>query len=291
MAKITERCYEVTGHNCFICDFSPPRAGDAGLLRQAAIDADFISVAYNPGRAVRVNSAMLAAAIKQQVGKDVTFTLATRDMNKVALQSQLLGAQLLGLENVIVVQGDPFTPRDLERVKAAADVTPTGLIAAITGMNEGRDFRESQLRAPTDFCVGATLDLSRGIQKEAGLAGRKARAGAQFFITQPIFDVAEAARFQDAFQDVCREASGEALRLPVFFGLQILEADGIIFSSVPQEVRDQLAEGRTGVEIALELYQKFQESGLRNIYLVPPIRRGGARDYGAAREVLGAVGR
>ena len=270
MVRIIERCYEAAGHTCFICDFSPPRAGDAALLRQAAIDADFISVAYNPGRAVRVNSAMLAAAIKQQVDKEVSFTLATRDMNKVALQSQLLGAQLLGLENVIVVQGDPFTPRDLERVKAAADVTPTGLIAAITGMNQGLDFRESQLRAPTDFCVGATVDLGRGIQKEAGLAVRKARAGAQFFITQPIFDVADAAHFQDAYS----QTSGDALRLPVFFGLQILEADGIIFSSVPQEVQDQLAGGRSGVEIALELYQKFQESGLHNIYLVPPIRRG-----------------
>ena len=295
MVKITERCYEADGHACFICDFSPPRAGDAAILRQAAIDADFISVAYNPGRAVRVNSAMLAAAVKQQVGKEVSFTLATRDMNKVALQSQLLGAQLLGLENVIVVQGDPFTPRDLERVKPAADVTPTGLIAAITGMNQGLDFRESQLRAPTDFCIGATLDLSRGIKKEAGLAGRKARAGAQFFITQPIFDVADADRFQQAYQDAYQDAYGEAweedLRLPVFFGLQILEADGIIFSSVPQEVRDQLAEGRSGVEIALELYQQFQETGLHNIYLVPPIRRGGARNYGAAREVLAAAGR
>ena len=291
MVKITERCYEAAGRTCFICDFSPPRAGDAALLRQAAIDADFISVAYNPGRAVRVNSAMLAAAIKQQVGKEVSFTLATRDMNKVALQSQLLGAQLLGLENVIVVQGDPFTPRDLERVKAAADVAPTGLIAAITAMNHGLDFRESQLRAPTDFCVGATVDLGRGIQKEAGLAVRKARAGAQFFITQPIFDVADAAHFQDAYQEVYAEALEEPLRLPVFFGLQILEADGIIFSSVPQEVQDQLAVGRSGVEIALELYQKFQEGGLHNIYLVPPIRRGGARNYGAARELLGAVGR
>lgn len=287
MVKITERCYEATGNTCFICDFSPPRAGDAGILRQAAVDADFISVAYNPGRAVRVNSAMLAAAIKQHVGKEVSFTLATRDMNMVALQSQLLGAQLLGLENVIVVQGDPFTPRDLERVKGAGDVTPTGLITGISGMNQGQDFRESQLRAPTDFCIGATLDLSRGIRQEAGLAGRKARAGAQFFITQPIFDMADAARFRDAYE----EATGEALDLPVFFGLQILEADGIIFSSVPQEVRDRLAEGRSGVEIALELYLGFQGSGLHNIYLVPPIRRGGARNYEAAREVLAAAGR
>ena len=60
--KVTGNSYQATGHTCFVCDFSPPRAGDIGLVDQANIDADFISVAYNPGRAVRVNAPMLAAA-------------------------------------------------------------------------------------------------------------------------------------------------------------------------------------------------------------------------------------
>ncbi len=287
MAKITERCYEATGRTTFICDFSPPRAGDPQLAEQANIDADFISIAYNPGRAVRVNSAMLAAAIKQRLGQDVSFTLATRDMNKLALQSQLLGAQLLGLENVIVVQGDPFTERDLARVTGVRDARPTELIAAIAVMNQGLDFRESRLRGPTDFCVGATVDLGRGIQREARLAHRKTQAGAQFLITQPIFDVADAGRFRDAYAAV----AGEPLAQPVFYGLQVLEADGVIFSSVPEAVREDLAQGRSGVEIALEMYQQFQESGLHNVYLVPPIRRGGARNYAAAQEVLAGVAR
>jgi len=107
MPKITDRCYEAGRHTCFICDFSPPRSGEAELLNQAIINADFISVAYNPGRSVRVSAHMLAAAIKQRLGKDVVFTLATRDMNKLAIQSQILGAQVLGLENLIVVRGDP----------------------------------------------------------------------------------------------------------------------------------------------------------------------------------------
>jgi 5,10-methylenetetrahydrofolate reductase len=288
MTKITERCFEATGHTTFICDFSPPREGSPELVTQAnIIDADFISVAYNPGRAVRVNSVMLAAAIKQQAGKDVAFTLATRDMNKLALQSQLLGAQLLGLENVIVVRGDPFTERDLARVKNVDDFSSTGLIAAIAAMNQGVDFRDSRLRAPADFCIGATADLGRGIQKEARLAYRKAQAGAQFFITQPIFDLAEAERFQDAYSS----AASAPLALPVFFGLQILEQDGVIFSSVLERIREELAGGRPGVEIALELYQRFQERGLHNVYLVPPIRRGGARNYTAAHELLAAVKR
>jgi 5,10-methylenetetrahydrofolate reductase len=287
MTKITDRCFEATGHTVFICDFSPPRAGDPGILKQANIDAHFISVAYNPGRAVRVNSAMLAAAIKRDAGKDVVFTLATRDMNRLALQSLLLGAQLLGLENVVVVQGDPFTERDLALVKGAGDIGPSALIAAIAGMNQGIDFRGAQLRSPTGFCVGATLDLGRGIEREAGLARRKAQAGAEFFITQPIFDVAAAARFQDAYA----APSGEPLKLPVFFGLQMLEQEGVIFSSVPESVQRDLASGRSGVDIALELYQRFQAGGLNNVYLVPPIRRGGSRNYDAAREVLAAVRR
>ena len=285
MTKIRERCYQATGHSSFICDFSPPRSGMGEVVEQADIDADFISVAYNPGRAVRTNSAMLAAAVKCRADKDVVFTLATRDMNRLALQSLLLGAQLMGLENVIVVRGDPLTQRDLALVQEAGDIQPTELIAAIAVMNLGLDFRESKLRAPTDFCVGGTLDLGRGIQEEAGLTQRKVQAGAQFFITQPIFDPEDAARFQDAYAAV----AGEALALPVFFGLQVLEKDGVIFASVPEEVREELDRGRSGVDIALELYQGFQEKDLHNVYLVPPIRRGGARNYDAAREVLAAV--
>jgi 5,10-methylenetetrahydrofolate reductase len=287
VTTVTERCFEATGHTTFICDFSPPRTGDPQGFVQPNVDAEFISVAYNPGRSVRVNSAMLAAAISQKTGKDALFTLATRDMNKLALQSLLLGAQLLGLENVVVVQGDPFTQRDLDGVKDVGDFTSTGMIAAMAGMNQGIDYRGGQLRASTDFCIGATLDLTRGVQREARLGHRKVQAGAQFFIAQPIFDIADAGRFREAFASV----AGEELALPVFFGLQILEQDGVIFSSVPDNVREELAGGRPGVDIALELYQRFQEGGLHNVYLVPPIRRGGARNYGAAREVLAAAAR
>ena len=287
MAAVTDLCFEATGHTSFICDFSPPRAGDPQSFAQPNIDVDFISVAYNPGRAVRVNSAMLASFIKGQTGKDVVFTLATRDTNKLALQSLLLGGQILGLENVVVVQGDPFSQRDLERVKDVGDFTPTRMIAAIAEMNQGLDYRGGQLRAPTDYCIGATLDLSRDMEQEARLARRKHQAGTQFFMTQPIFEVAEAERFHDAFASVAKEDQVP----PVFFGLQILEQDGVIFSSVPERVRQELEQGRSGVEIALELYQRFQEGGLNNVYLVPPIRRGGARSYGAAREVLAAATR
>ena len=286
MVKITESCFEATGHTSVICDFSPPRSGDQAVVRQAPIGADFISVAYNPGRAVRTNSAMLAAAI-QNSGNDAVFTLATRDMNKLALLSQLLGAQLLSVQNVVVVQGDPFGEQDQKRVASVNDYSPTGLIAAIAQMNQGQDFKGSKLGQPTDFCIGAAVDLGRGIEEEAQLAVRKVQAGAEFLITQPIFNVDHVARYRESVGYY----AGKAGTVPIYFGLQILEKDGVLFSSVPESLRAELEGGRTGVDIALELYGKFQEVCLNNIYLMPPIKRGGARDYEAAKEFLGKIKR
>ena len=69
----------------------------------------------------------------------------------------------------------------------------------------------------------------------------------------------------------------------------MLEQDGIIFSPVPEKIREDLAGGRSGVDLAIELFQRFQEADIHDIYLVPPIRRGGARNYRAAQEVLETV--
>ena len=78
--------------------------------------------------------------------------------------------------------------------------------------------------------------------------------------------------------------------MPVFWGLQILVADGVLFSNVPAAVREQLEAGRSGVEIALEQYERMQSAGVQGIYLVAPIMKGGARDYDAAADFLARIG-
>ncbi len=286
--KVIDKCAAQGDRPVFICDFSPPRSADSAILDRAkAIDADFICVAYNPGRSVRVDSAILAYSIMNYTGKDVIFNLATRDMNKLALQSHLLGTQMLGLENVMAIKGDAFTERDLTQVKDVSDFIPTALLRALKSMNQGLDFRDSKLRAPTDFCIGASIDLSRGIEKEAALTRHKVSAGADFFITQPVFSTRDISDFLDAY----RAASGEELAHPVFFGLQVLKKDGIIFSSVPEGIKQDLDGGREGMDIALELLQDFLDFGIKRIYLVPPIMRGGVRDYEEAQGVLEAARR
>ena len=280
MAKVTDRISAVTGRSAFICDYSPPRSGRPEDIPAPPDNADFVSVAYNPGRAVRVNSVAMAAALRDQRDVAPIFTLATRDMNRLALESLLLGAQALGLENVIVVAGDPFGPRDA--AMPVNDYRATELIAAIANLNQGIDHRERPLRRATDFCIGATVDLGRGIEREARLAVRKVDAGAHFLITQPVFDPDDVSRFADA----CARASGEELAVPVFYGVGLTETDGVSFASVPQWVTDDLANGRSGVDIALEAWSALQPAGVGDCYVVPPIRRSGARNYAAAREFI-----
>ena len=135
---------------------------------------------------------------------------------------------------------------------------------------------------PTDFCIGATVDLGRGIDREARLAVRKVQAGAHFLITQPVFDPADVARFTDA----CARVAGDALTVPVFYGVGLMEPDGVSFASVPQWVTDDLANGRSGVDIGLEVWAGLQTAGVSDCYVVPPIRRSGARNYAAAREFI-----
>jgi 5,10-methylenetetrahydrofolate reductase len=288
MAQVVDPYHDSDSEMVVIADFTPPRSGDVAALERAGmVSADFMCAAYNPGKLVRMDSITAAYAVKERSGRDVAFNLATRDMNRVAMQSHLLGAHALGLENVIVVQGDAFTEREREHVEAVDDFTTTGLLSAIRAMNQGLDYRGSKLRAPTQFCIGATLDLGRDPESEARLTHRKVEAGAQFFITQPFFDPAQRERFLELYQTVAKRSLAE----PVFWGVQVLERDGIVLGPVPSHLRQELEQGRSGVEIALELLKALAGAGVRGVYLVPPIMKGGARDYDAAQQVLQALGR
>ena len=288
MTKVVTKYAQDTGRTLFICDFSPPRGALPELLEPARhLDVDFVSVAYNPGKSTRVNSAVAAHWIKANTGRDVMFTLATRDMNKVAAQSLLLGAQLLGLENLVVVKGDEFSEKELALVKGVNDFKPTELLRSVNQMNQGLDFKGLKLRLSTDFCVGASIDLGRGIEREVRLTRRKVEAGAQFFISQPTFHSDGPTEFMARYA----EKFGEELSPPVFQGVQVMAQDSIVFGNVPPWVSDDLAKGRSGQDIALQVLQSFVEGGFRSFYLVPPILRGGRRDYEAAQAVLEAFPR
>ena len=286
MTSVTEALARAGDSVVIVCDFSPPRGGDEALLeRVRTLDADFVSVAYNPGKAARLNSAFAARWLQERAGKEVVFNFATRDMNKLAAQSLLLGADLLGLHNVVVLQGDRFTEQELASVRTVDDFTPTELLRSIAALNEGIDYRGSKLRSPATLCAGAALDLGHGLEDELELTQRKVEAGAQFFLMQPLFDPEPLERFLEGYE----RRFGEPIAPPIFVGVQVMTGDSIVFGDVPAWVSEDLERGRAGEEIAHDVLDRFVERGFRSIYLVPPIMRGGRRDYEAAQRVIAAV--
>lgn len=283
MASLVEHVAQRKSAPFFLVDVSPPRGGETSLLEPLLrLEADAFCVAYNPSKSVRVDSLALAHFIQTQTGRPSVFNLATRDMNRLALQSHLLGAQLLGVTNVLVVKGDAFSEKERAAVKSVDDLRPTELIGGIAAMNKGLDYRGLRLRSPTGLCVGATVDPSRPLQAEARLARRKVEAGARFLVTQAVYRADQAEAFLAAYA----KEGGRPQETPVLFGLPILVKDGLLLGDAPERVQRDLAAGRPGVDMALEQLHAFRQCGLTTFYLVPPILKGGVRDYEATSEFI-----
>ena len=283
MTKIADIHPPSGGQPLFICDFSPPRGAAYDDIDAAhTLAADCLSVPYNPGKSVYANSAFAAHSIRADTGKEVAFTIATRDMNILAAQSLLLGAAQLGLQNVLVVRGDNFTPAELRHTKPVNDRTTTSLIRSITSMNEGTDFRGRALAMQTDFCIGAAIDTNRDIDSEVALTRRKIGAGAHFLITQPGFTPEGPLDFLEAY----RRTYGEQPSIPIYFGVQMIAAASRSFSPIPQAILNEFDSGGSSADIAVRSIERFLVSGITSFYLMPPILPGGDRDYESARLVL-----
>ena len=120
MAKATDLFVNKNRRPLVAFDFSPPRSGDASFVEAVnGITPDLWCVAYSPGRAVRLDSVATAALLKQRTGIEAIVNIACRDMNRLALQMHLLGAQALGLENVLVLRGDDFADRKSTRLNSS----------------------------------------------------------------------------------------------------------------------------------------------------------------------------
>lgn len=283
MTKIADIHARRSGEPTFLCDFSPPRGASYGDIDSAVpLNADCLSVPYNPGKSTYAHSAMAAHAVKSHTDTEVAFTIATRDMNILATQSLILGAALLGLQNVVIVRGDDFTPTELRRTRPVHDRTSTELIRSVAAMNRGIDFGGRPLSAPTDFCIGAAIDTNRSAESQAYLTHRKIDSGAHFLISQPGFTTEAPLQFIQAYE----RSYGAPPAVPLFFGIQMIASGSRAFSPVPHSIRDSLRAGVSPADIAIRTIDNFIEAGFTAFYLMPPIFPGGARDYRSAAQVL-----
>ncbi len=276
--------YRKSNKPLLLCDYSPPRSpGAMNLDSLKKLPVDYFSVAYNPGKAPRVDSITAARLIQSFTSKPVIFTMAARDMNKIAIQSQLLGASISDLNNVLLVGGDPLA--ELEKKNGATEVRdykPTDLIRSTAQLALGLDYRGMKIAEPPVFCIGAALDTSNNLDLEIPLMLAKIQAGAQFFITQPIYEINEYYGFLEKFKSI----TGSDLTVPIFWGLQVLSSDGPIFGKPTQRVLNNLNYKINPLRIARDLLQDMRSAEVKGIYLIPPISSNGRRDYPSLNDVI-----
>ncbi len=283
MKTIVEAVAASRGSPVALCDVSPPRGSSPSLIaRISEVEADFLSIAYSPGQSVRVHSIMAGAHLRGSFDRDVVVTIATRDMNRIATQSLLLGADLMDVRNFVILRGDGLRSRDRGVVREVYDYTPTALLGDISKLNSGIDFRGVRLGGPTAICAGAAADIGKGLGRETALSARKLASGAQFLICQPSFDPERALSFRRNLND----AIGDSPLPPIFAGVQIPMAGGVDFGNVPDGIRSDLEAGRSGLDIAKEVAGALWDRGIRTFYVVPPIFRSGRRDYEEANKLI-----
>jgi 5,10-methylenetetrahydrofolate reductase len=142
--------------------------------------------------------------------------MACRDRNRLALQSDLLGAAVMGVENVLMLRGDDVSHSDHPGAKGVCDLDTPQLLTAARGLEMGVDMAGHPLRGSPSFFLGATVDpYAPDPVAEIHEMATKWEAGAQFFQTQPVFDVAQ-------FRGFLEQAAG--IGTPVLGGVFLLKS-------------------------------------------------------------------
>ncbi|HEX2172657.1 MAG TPA: bifunctional homocysteine S-methyltransferase/methylenetetrahydrofolate reductase [Dehalococcoidia bacterium] len=263
-------------------ELNPPRGlGAARALEHAKflkeVGVDAINVADSPLGRVRMSGFALAALLQERLGVETILHVTTRDRNLIALQADLLGAHAFGVRNILALMGDPPAAGSLPAATGVWDVKPTGLIAMLKQFNAGNDWSGAPLGAEAHFLVGAVVNpMAANLDRELRVLRRKIEAGADFLISQPLYDRQVLDRFFDR---------AGTLPIPFIMGMMPLqslrhaehlhnEVPGI---EIPAAALERMREaGSDGARVGLDLAQRFVsdvESLIGGLYIVPHLGR------------------
>jgi homocysteine S-methyltransferase len=231
--------------------------------------------------------------IQRELGLESVLHFPTRGRNLLRIQGDLLAAHALGVRDIFVVMGDPTSIGDYPEAMDDYDVAPSGLIRLIKqNFNAGIDRAGADIGGATSFVVGGALNLgATDLAREARLLQRKVAAGADFILTQPVYDAAIVHRFRRQYADLFGELSVPMLVgvLPLFSerhaDFLANEVPGI---QIPQPTRERVRRAGSGapeegVRLAQELIESLQGAA-QGVYLMPAFHR-----YDLAAEVIDRV--
>jgi homocysteine S-methyltransferase len=199
----------------------PPRGYRAESMveqaRQLRIHGvDVVAVPDGPRASGRMSALAAAYMLQQQTGVEPILHYACRDRNLLGMQSDLLGAHSMGIRNLLIVTGDPLRVGDYPDATAVFDVDSIGLTNVVSRLNRGVDIGGQSIGQPTAFHTGvaanpAAIDLEQEVRRFR----YKVEAGAEFAVTQPVFDAGALQRFLGRIAD---------FRIPIIAGLTPLES-------------------------------------------------------------------
>ena len=183
------------GKQVVLVEMVPPRSTDitkplegAKLLKELKVDA--INIPDGPRASARMTGLALAVLLRNQVDIETVLHYTCRDRNLLGMQSDLLGATALGVRNILAITGDPPMIGDYPQATAVFDIDSIGLVHLIDNLNHGIDVGEKRIGDPTSFFTGVGMDPnSVNPENEIHRLQLKKEAGAEYVITQPVFDV------------------------------------------------------------------------------------------------------
>jgi methionine synthase I (cobalamin-dependent)/5,10-methylenetetrahydrofolate reductase len=249
----------------------------AKALKEAGAAA--LTLADNSLAILRMSNLAAAIRLREEVGMTPLLHLACRDRNLLGLQSEVMGLGTLGFRHVLAVTGDPAKVGDHPGATSVYDLNSLGLIKLLAGMNRGVNAVGKSLNGQTKFIIGCAFNPNAlNFDSQVKKLESKLAAGAQYVMTQPVFDVALARKTAARLQP---------LGVPVFLGVMPLlssrnaeflhnEVPGIkIDDKVRERLRqcgDDAAATRIGVEVAREVREVALES-FGGVYLITPFLR------------------
>ncbi|MBN6186839.1 bifunctional homocysteine S-methyltransferase/methylenetetrahydrofolate reductase [Aneurinibacillus sp. BA2021] len=264
-----------------IVELDPPRDLDTDkflkgteALRNAGADA--ITLADNSLATTRMSNMALGSLMKMKFGAEPLLHIACRDRNLIGQQSHLMGLHALGINQVLVITGDPARFGDLPGSSSVFDVSSFDLIRMIKQLNAGYSFSGKPLKQQANFVVGAAFNPHvRQFDAALRRLEKKVEAGADYIMTQPVYDIEMIERIHEGTKH---------LAIPIFIGVMPLTGSRnaeFLHNEVPgirlsDEARARMRmfesgpEARTeGVAIARELVDAAMEY-FNGIYLITP---------------------
>jgi homocysteine S-methyltransferase len=263
-----------------IVELDPPRdlsiekfMAGAAALKEAHADA--LTLADNSMAQTRMSNLALGYLVREKVGLRPLIHIACRDRNMIGTQSHMMGLHALGIDHVLAVTGDPAKFGDLPGSSSVYDLTSFEIIRMIKQLNNGIAFSGKPLKQRAQFVVGAAFNPNvKHLDKAIQRLERKIESGADYIMTQPVYDPRLIERIYEATRH---------LSIPIFIGIMPLSSGRnaeYLHNEVPgiqlsEEVRARMAglegaEGRSvGVAIAKELLDTAM-SYFNGIYLITP---------------------